>query len=186
MSNGFTGHEVATTVTDNAVTYHETEVARIDGDTVTLDSGGWRTVTTKRRMNQASKEWGRGFRVYQEKGEWFVWFCNTPDEDALPFTDGMTFESPPVHWNGDKWTAEPWCDACDRAVHSCGCDKPYRIVRFYQDPWKKKRTVQTRLSLSQAQLHCSNPETSSSTCTTPAARRITRRNGQWFDGYTDR
>lgn len=60
----------------------------------------------------------------------------------------------------------------------------YRIVRHYQNSYRK-RTIATRLSLDEAQAHCSDPETSSSTCTSAAARRITRRNGPWFDGYTE-
>lgn len=60
----------------------------------------------------------------------------------------------------------------------------YSIVRFYQRGGSRR--IRTGLSLKQAHAHCNDPETSSSTCTTAAARRITRRNGAWFDGYTDR
>lgn len=58
----------------------------------------------------------------------------------------------------------------------------YKIVRHYFNK-SNKRTIDTRLTLEEAQAHCSNPETSSSTCTTPQACAITRRNGAWFDGY---
>jgi hypothetical protein len=58
----------------------------------------------------------------------------------------------------------------------------YKIVRHYFNK-SIKRTIATRLTLEQAQAHCSNPETSSSTCTSARARAITRRNGSWFDGY---
>ena len=60
----------------------------------------------------------------------------------------------------------------------------YRIVRHYQQGGK--RTIASGLSLIQAQAHCSDPETSSSTCTKSANRARTRRMGPWFDGYTDR
>ena len=60
----------------------------------------------------------------------------------------------------------------------------YKIIRFYQDRYGS-RTIETGLTLQEAQAHCSDPETSSSTCTTPAAKRTTRRNGEWFDGYTE-
>ena len=45
-----------TTETDGtvAVRYHRTDVATLHPDgSVTLRTGGWRTVTAKRRMNQA-------------------------------------------------------------------------------------------------------------------------------------
>ena len=60
----------------------------------------------------------------------------------------------------------------------------YKIIRHYFEG-SRKRTIETGLTLEQARVHCNNPETSSSTCTTPAARRITARNGQWFDGYQE-
>lgn len=60
----------------------------------------------------------------------------------------------------------------------------YRIVRFYKNSYRK-RIIRRGLTLEEAQAHCSDPETSSSTCTTAAAKRITRRNGDWFDGYEE-
>jgi len=60
----------------------------------------------------------------------------------------------------------------------------YKIIRSYKDSYRKY-TVATGLTLEEAQAHCKDPETSSSTCTTAAARRITKRNGEWFDGYTE-
>ena len=60
----------------------------------------------------------------------------------------------------------------------------YKIIRHYKDSYSK-RTIDTGLTLAEAQAHCSDPETSSSTCTTAAANRITRRNGDWFDGYQE-
>ena len=60
----------------------------------------------------------------------------------------------------------------------------YKIVRNYKDSYRKY-TVATGLTLEEAQEHCSDPETSSSTCTTSAAKRITKRNGEWFDGYAE-
>lgn len=60
----------------------------------------------------------------------------------------------------------------------------YSIVRHYQNGGK--RTIVTGLNLRQAQAHCRNPETSSSTCMKYAGRARTRRLGAWFDGYTDK
>jgi len=57
----------------------------------------------------------------------------------------------------------------------------YKIIRFYQKGGK--RTINTGLTLEQAQEHCQYPETSSSTCKSAAAKRRTREKGPWFDGY---
>jgi len=61
----------------------------------------------------------------------------------------------------------------------------YKIVRFYQDPSKSNRTVQTGLTLEEAQEHCNDPETSSRTCTKPHLVARTRQHGPWFEGYTE-
>ena len=39
------------------------------------------------------------------------------------------------------------------------------------------------LTLEEAQAHCNDPETSSSTCTKSAGRKRTKTYGPWFDGY---
>lgn len=59
----------------------------------------------------------------------------------------------------------------------------YKIVRHYFNK-RVKRTIATHLTLEQAQAYCQDPETSSSTATSAKARAVTRRNGDWFDGYT--
>ena len=51
-------------------------------NSITLNNGGWKTVTTKSRINDALPV---GFYLYQQDFEWFV---NTPD-GALPFVNGM-------------------------------------------------------------------------------------------------
>lgn len=84
----------ATTVaTDRAgitrVTYHKTAIVAVDRaeGTVTLDSGGWRTYTTKLKMNQAAENLSLPFDVIQRNGIWLVY---TPDSDVpTPFEDGM-------------------------------------------------------------------------------------------------
>jgi hypothetical protein len=54
------------------VRYHNTDVVVFDSETITLDCGGWKTVTTKTRMNQASHEFNLGYHVYSLKKEWIV------------------------------------------------------------------------------------------------------------------
>ena len=95
---------------ETVVTYHETDVVRFKARPcyykpdqqsdklsrchvprvdVILDSGGWRTPTTKLRMNQASRQFGLGFHVYQKNFDWFV---DLPRQNrTLPFEDGMVF-----------------------------------------------------------------------------------------------
>jgi len=53
-----------------AVRLHQTDVVtyRVDGTTV-LDSGGWRTVTTKDRINRFGPQ---GARVWSDRGEWRI------------------------------------------------------------------------------------------------------------------
>ena len=67
------------------VTYVRTNIVKWDAEYITLNSGGWQTVTTKRKMCQAANQFGLGFYVFQRKGEWFV---HTRDGD-FEFRDGM-------------------------------------------------------------------------------------------------
>lgn len=57
----------------------------------------------------------------------------------------------------------------------------YKIIRMYFEGGH--RTIKRGLTLEQAKAHCSDPETSSSTCTTAAGKARTRRMGPWFDGF---
>lgn len=57
----------------------------------------------------------------------------------------------------------------------------YKIVRRFLNG--RKRTINTGLTLEQAQAHCQNPETSWTTARSSKARKRTRDNGPWFDSY---
>ena len=70
------------------VVYHRTVVAQWNKDIIMLDNGGWMTVTTKNRMNQASNQYALGYQVYQKDFEWFVDFPNG-NQHAVPFENGM-------------------------------------------------------------------------------------------------
>jgi hypothetical protein len=59
----------------------------------------------------------------------------------------------------------------------------YKIVRMFFNSDKRSRVIQRGLTLDEAQTHCSDPETSSRTCTTAKRVNYTRRHGAWFDGY---
>ena len=57
----------------------------------------------------------------------------------------------------------------------------YKIVRMFFNGGQ--RTIKKGLTLEQAQSHCSDPETSSSTCTTSVGKSRTKSRGAWFDSY---
>lgn len=59
----------------------------------------------------------------------------------------------------------------------------YKIVRMYFKGGR--RTIATGITLEQAQAHCRDPETSSSTCKKSHNVRRTRVMGPWFDGYEE-
>jgi hypothetical protein len=61
----------------------------------------------------------------------------------------------------------------------------YRIVRFYESAPIRRRIIAKGLTLEQAKAHCSDPETSSSTCTKAAGKARTKRLGRWFDGFEE-
>ena len=62
----------------------------------------------------------------------------------------------------------------------------YRIRRFYFDcPERHGEVIATGLTLDEAQEHCSDPETSSSTCTEAESVARTEAHGAWFDGYDE-
>jgi len=63
--------------------------------------------------------------------------------------------------------------------------KTYKIVRMYFRSDIPTRTIDSGLTLEQAQAHCRDPQTSSSTCTNSAGKARTKRYGPWFDGYEE-
>ena len=71
------------------VKLHQTEVVRFNDKKIILNSGGWQTVTTKTRMNQASNQFGLGYYVYQKDHEWFVDYNGCTDAE---FYDGFEIE----------------------------------------------------------------------------------------------
>jgi len=71
-----------------------------------------------------------------------------------------------------------------RATRCDECRGPYMIKRFVFRATGRSRTIARGLTLAEARAHCSDPETSSSTCTKAAGKRRTAAIGPWFDGYT--
>jgi hypothetical protein len=63
-------------------------------------------------------------------------------------------------------------------------DATYRIIRHYKDDHPNK-TMDTGLSLKEAQAWCKDPETSSSKCKEKKNVEHTEKYGAWFDGYEE-
>lgn len=70
------------------VTYHKTDVVKFNENMIILDSGGWRTQTTRSRMNRMSNDFDLGYSVYQKNKKWFVKYKGI----ALNFYDGITLK----------------------------------------------------------------------------------------------
>jgi hypothetical protein len=69
------------------VILYETPVLIFDFDNVVaLDSGGWRTPTTKARMNEFLPS---GFSIYQDRNEWYL----QGEKDVYNFADGMIIDA---------------------------------------------------------------------------------------------
>lgn len=81
MPRKLTAHARATvhwgTSQAGGMRYHQTEVVRWDALTITLDTGGWKSATTKTRMNQASDWYGLKFSVYTRARQWYVRYDGT-------------------------------------------------------------------------------------------------------------
>lgn len=59
----------------------------------------------------------------------------------------------------------------------------YRIIRKYFRDDIEDEVIETGLTLQEAQDHCSDPETSSKTCTYNHLIILTHMNGPWFHSY---
>jgi hypothetical protein len=60
--------------------------------------------------------------------------------------------------------------------------RTYKVTRFFHHG-KPNRVVKRGLTLEEAQEHCSDPETSSSTALGTTALKRTKLFGPWFDEY---
>ncbi len=58
----------------------------------------------------------------------------------------------------------------------------YKIIRFYQGS-NPSKVIESGLTLEEAQRHCGDPETLSSTAASEQAKEHTKKHGNWFDGY---
>jgi len=73
------------------VRYYNTDIAVIDLDerTITLNTGGWTTPTTKERMNEVLDTMGINNHIWQEK---WIWYYGRWDGKRAYHFDGMKIE----------------------------------------------------------------------------------------------
>ena len=73
------------------VVLHQTRVLTIDrvNNVFTLNSGGWRTNTTKVAINNGLSQWASQLKVFQKDFSWFV----TNGVKTVEFFDGMTIDA---------------------------------------------------------------------------------------------
>jgi hypothetical protein len=60
----------------------------------------------------------------------------------------------------------------------------YNVYRIFRDR-PGKRLIYNNMTLEEAQAHCRDPETSSSTCTSSVGLARTRKYGPWFECYME-
>lgn len=65
------------------VTYHDTCIFRRDGKVIRLNTGGYFTATTKRRMNQALSQIAPSLSVIQRGHDWYL--RDSRNETLIPF-----------------------------------------------------------------------------------------------------
>ncbi len=55
-----------------AVTYVNTAIVKFSTTEIILNTGGYRSVTTKRKMNQTARQFNLPYGVTQRKGDWYI------------------------------------------------------------------------------------------------------------------
>ena len=69
-------NQITPTYCVTKICYHNTIVCEFDNKKINLNTGGWFTSTTIKRMNQASKQFNLGFKVFQKDYSWYVQYNN--------------------------------------------------------------------------------------------------------------
>jgi len=67
-----------------------TEIAKVLDGQMVLNTGGYRTPTTKSRLNAMLQGMGSNWRIYQHNFEW--WMRNTREPVEQRFVDGIAVE----------------------------------------------------------------------------------------------
>lgn len=102
MHNQLSTYRTAWTGNNDAgrVIYHSTAIVVWDADMIRLDTGGRFSVTTKRKMNQASHQFNLGFGVRQRNGVWFI--------DLDECGEVLKFSGDAVTFNRRGFTSDLW------------------------------------------------------------------------------
>lgn len=102
---------------NKVIRLHLTDIAilRPDGG-VSLFTGGWKTVTTKDRINGALDKWALGYQIIQERGIWYVashdyYGCHKETKGVrAPFYEGITIIP------GEPLRQQPDAEATEKAL----------------------------------------------------------------------
>ena len=86
-----------------AVFYHDTPVVTWDSNSITLRTGGYKTVFTKMKINQTARDFHLGFVLYQEDFEWYV--VLKAERDVQPEVIGsLEYDwDEPIRWDDPEF-----------------------------------------------------------------------------------
>ena len=123
------------------VKYHNTVIFTLNKakNIVKLNTDGWNTPTTKRRINQCFDQYGIDAHLYQKD---FTWYLINSKGDKIEYFDNVQFKT----LNLKKTKGDSM--------------KAYKIIRMYKDDNISNKTIKTGLTLEQAKKHCNDPATS--------------------------
>ena len=65
-------------------------IAEVTDDKILLNTGGWRSVTTKSRLNALLRLANANLRIYQKDFTWYV--HDSALDETIEFHDGISFE----------------------------------------------------------------------------------------------
>lgn len=91
LDNGVDGNTATMRLNNNLyVQLHSTIVFKKEGSKVTINSGGYKTVSTKTLINKCFNQLGINAYLYQKKGVWLVELNSQLDSClTVNFKDGM-------------------------------------------------------------------------------------------------
>lgn len=110
------------------IKYHSSDIAELTENTRKLYSDGYKTYTTKERLNWYIPA---PYSLYQDRGVWYIW--NYQNKSEYIFDEGLTFNK-----INDQWIIDP--DSC---ADKSQADKIKRIrnqINKYTNQYVKKLT----------------------------------------------